>query len=125
MKNIQFIQKNGKPVFAVLPYSLYKRMAENAEMLDDIRAYDEAKAKDDGFRIPLEVVTRELDTGSPALAWREHRGMTQEVLAKKAGISTPYLSQIETGARKGSVKVMKALARTLKVPLDILVDDDT
>lgn len=123
MKNVQFIEKNGKPVFAVMPYALYKRLVEEAEMQDDIRAYDEAKAADDGFYIPMEVVNRELETDSPVLAWREYRGHTQEVLARKAGISKPYLSQIETGARSGSARVLRKIAKALAVPLDVLVDD--
>jgi len=44
--------------------------------------------------------------------------MTQQDLARKAGISVPYLSQIETGKRKGSLKVLSATARALKVSLD-------
>jgi transcriptional regulator with XRE-family HTH domain len=52
--------------------------------------------------------------------WREHRGLTVEKLAKAAGISQPYLSQIETGRRDGTFKVMAALARALKIDLDDL-----
>ena len=41
--SVQVIQKNGKPEWAVLPYEEYERLVEEAEMLQDVRAYDEAK----------------------------------------------------------------------------------
>ena len=37
--------------------------------------------------------------GQRVAAWRRRRGLTQRVLAGLAGISQPYLSQIETGLR--------------------------
>ena len=37
--------------------------------------------------------------GRQVVAWRRRRGMSQRVLAGLAGISQPYLSQIETGSR--------------------------
>jgi transcriptional regulator with XRE-family HTH domain len=47
--------------------------------------------------------------------------MTQPELAEKAGISVPYLSQLETGKRKGSLGAMNAIAKALGVTLDDLV----
>ena len=41
--SVQVIEKNGKPEWAVVPYEEYQRLLEEAEMLQDIRAYDEAK----------------------------------------------------------------------------------
>jgi len=48
--------------------------------------------------------------------------MTQQELATRAGISKPYLSQIETGKRQGTVETLSAIARSLDVPLDVLTD---
>jgi len=42
-------------------------------------------------------------------------------LAEKAKISAAYLSQIEGGAREGSITTMKALANALSLVLDDLV----
>ena len=56
----------------------------------------------------------------PVKAWREHGDLTQDALAAKAGISTAYLCQIETGKRQGAVKTLKALAKALGVSLDDL-----
>jgi transcriptional regulator with XRE-family HTH domain len=54
--------------------------------------------------------------------WREYRGLKQQELAGRVGISKPYLSQIETGKRQGTVETLSAIARALDVPLDILTD---
>jgi len=53
--------------------------------------------------------------------WREHRGLTQQPLAKAIGISVPYLSQIESGKRRGSAKVLAAIAKELGLSLDDIV----
>ena len=40
--NVQIIEKNGQPEYAVLPYEDYLALAEAAEMALDIAAYDAA-----------------------------------------------------------------------------------
>lgn len=52
---------------------------------------------------------------SPVKIVRKHRGLTQEELAKKAGISRPYLTEIETGKKDGSLRAMKNIAKVLNV----------
>lgn len=46
---------------------------------------------------------------------RSHRGLTQAELAERSGISRPYLTEIETGKKDGSIRAMKALAEALNV----------
>lgn len=41
--NVQVIERDGKPEWAVIPYEAYRRLVEESEMLQDIRAYNEAK----------------------------------------------------------------------------------
>jgi len=53
--------------------------------------------------------------------WRTQRNLTQDELAGRAGISKPYLSQIETGKRQGTVDTLRAIARALDVPPDVLI----
>ncbi len=57
---------------------------------------------------------------NPIKVIRKFRGLTQDDLAQAAGISRPYLTEIETGRKNGSVKAMKALASVLNVPIDAL-----
>ena len=46
---------------------------------------------------------------------RERSKMSLRRLADRAGISNPYLSQIERGLRKPSAEILKSLARALSV----------
>lgn len=121
--NIQIIEREGQPEWAVIPYATYLRLTEDAEMLQDIHAYDAAKqALADGEELVLSEVTYAiLDGRNPIKAWREHRGFTQQRLAKTAGISTPYLSQIESGKRQGTTEVLAAIAKALGLSLDDVV----
>ena len=89
---------------------------------------DAAKAAlengEDDF-IPSEVVDALIDSENPVKVWREFRGLTQQQIADAAGISKPYLSQIETGKRKGSTDILSALAKALHVTLDEVVASPT
>jgi DNA-binding XRE family transcriptional regulator len=92
--------------------------------LQDIRDYDSAKAaleRGEEELIPSEVVYALLDGQKPIKVWREYRSLTQRQLAEAAGISIPYLSQLETGKRKGSTKVLTLIAKTLRLSLDAVV----
>ena len=62
-----------------------------------------------------------LDGDNPIRVWREHRGLSQQQLAETAGISKPYLSQLEAGKREASQRVIRRLAKTLRVDLDDLI----
>lgn len=124
-ENIQLIERDGKPEWAVLPYEEYLALLEQAEELEDIRDYDAAKAalkRGEDELIPGEVVHAILDGENPIKVWREYRGLTQQQLADKAGISKPYLSQIETGKRKGATDILSAIAKALDVSLDDVVE---
>ena len=121
---IQLIERNGKPEWAVLPYEEYLHLVEQAEMLEDIRDYDAVKAaieRGEEELIPSEVVFAILDGGNPIKVWREFRDMSQQQLAEIAGISKPYLSQIENDKRRGTTEVITAIAKALKISIDELV----
>jgi len=122
--NVQIIEKDGNPEWAVIPYRTYQQLLEDAEMLQDIRDYDAAmQAIAEGEElIPGEVVDALVDSQNPIRVWREYRGMTQRQLAKVAEISVPYLSQLESGKRKGSTSVLSAIARGLNLTLDDLIE---
>jgi transcriptional regulator with XRE-family HTH domain len=70
--------------------------------------------------LPWDFAKRLLAGENPVRLWREYRGLTVAALATAAGISQPYLTQIETGRRDGTFKVMAALARALRIDLDDL-----
>lgn len=123
MTTIQFIERDGKREFAVIPIELYERLSAALEDADDAALFDSVRAADDGFRIPAAVANALLDGEQPVKVWREQRGLTQEVLAEKAGISKAYLCQIETRKRTGAFKTLKAIAKALAISVNELHED--
>src|ERR1700678_4746013 len=60
------------------------------------------------------------DIGSFIRAQREAAQVAGRQLAEKAGVSNPYLSQIERGLRKPSAEVLNQLAKALRVSAEVL-----
>lgn len=122
MTEIQFIERDGKREFAVIPIELFDRLAAAFEDAEDVALFDTARQGAEDFRVPATVLNAILDGAHPVKAWREHRRMTQELLAEQAGISKAYLCQIETGKRVGAVRTLKSIAKVLSIRLDDLQD---
>jgi DNA-binding XRE family transcriptional regulator len=121
---VQIIKQGEKPEWAVVPYEAYMKLIEKAEMAQDVEDYDGAKAAlahGDDELVPSEIIYAILDGGNPIKIWREYRGLSQHEMAKNAGISVPYLSQLETNKRKGSLNVLSAIAKAMKVSLEAIV----
>jgi XRE family transcriptional regulator of biofilm formation len=54
---------------------------------------------------------------------RRAQGMTQEELARKAGVTRPYISHLESGLKKNpSLPTLKKLAKALGVPVAALLE---
>ena len=67
-EEIQIIERDGKPEWAILPYEEYLQLIEQAELLEDIRDFDEISAaieRGDEKLIPAEVVNAILDGKNP------------------------------------------------------------
>lgn len=61
---------------------------------------------------------------TPLAFWRKHRGMTQAHLAEAAGVSQPYVAQLEAGVKQGAAAAVYArLARCLGVQIDDLIEE--
>jgi predicted transcriptional regulator len=122
--NVQILEHDGKPEWAVIPYEAYLELVEQAEMLLDIQDYDAAKAaleRGDEELVSSQVVYAILEGGNPIKVWRVYRGLSQQGLAERAGISVPYLSQLERGKRRGSLEALRRVAEALMVSLEDLV----
>lgn len=70
--------------------------------------------------VPAEEVFRRFGTGfgTPGSVWQGSRlkeNLTQVQLAKKLGIAQNYLSDLETGRRKISVKMAEKLSNVLNI----------
>lgn len=55
-------------------------------------------------------------------ALRERRGLTQEQLAEKAGISRTYLARLETARQDPTLSTLEKLAKALRVKVSALVE---
>jgi DNA-binding XRE family transcriptional regulator len=120
---VQVLEKDGKEAFAVLPIDEYRALVQRLEDLEDaqdLRSY----RSNPGESFPSEVVNRLLDGESPVKVWREFRRLTQGQLAEQTGVTVAHISQIESGKRECSVKLLRALARVLEVDADLLIGQE-
>lgn len=113
--------QDDKPVAVQIPMDLWERMRELAEDAEDLADLERFDRKDDGVRIPAAVAFATADGAHPVKAWREHKGMTLQALADAAGLSKPFVSQIERGKRAGTAATLKKLAGALGVPVQVLM----
>jgi len=106
LTNIQIIEQNGKPAFAVIPYDEYLKLLP-----------------DEDVTIPHEVVGLVVKKGMNLVkAWRAYLGMTQTEVAKKAGISQAALSQMEKSENKLRTATLEKLARVMDLSVEQLKD---
>lgn len=122
--NIQIIEKNGKPEWAVIPFSEYEKLQEALEDAEDIKDIEtNLKAIQDGTEkaIPGEVTFAILDGTNPVRAWREYKHIKMNELAKKVGISSAYLSQIENNKRNPTIDTLKNIAAELGIDIETLI----
>jgi hypothetical protein len=116
----------SKGEIAILTRKEYEALASKAQEADEdfgtarliARARKEIAA---GLPlIPKEVVDR-IARGENALrALRQWRGKTQLYIAHKTNIGQGYISDLESGRRKGTITALKKIADVLKVPLDLI-----
>ncbi len=122
--NIQIIEKNGKPEWAVIPFKEYEKIQAALEDAEDIKDIDEnLKAIQEGkeITVPAEVTFAILDGTNPIRAWREYKQIKMSELSKKVGISSAYLSQIENGKRNPTIDKLKVIAKELSIDIEMLI----
>jgi len=60
------------------------------------------------------------DIGSYIRAQRESAQVSMRQLARTAGVSNPYLSQVERGLRKPSAEILQQIAKGLRISAEAL-----
>jgi hypothetical protein len=112
---------------AILPRKDYEALVARAEEADEdlgssrlvARARKEIAA---GIPlIPKEVVNRIAEGENALRVLREWRGRTQLYISHKTNLGQGYISDLESGRRKGTIAALKKIADALKVPLDLVV----
>ena len=122
--NIQIIERDGNPEYAVVPFAEFERLREAAETLEEIHIYDQAMqqlAGGDDESFPAVFVHRLLTAPHPLSVWRDYRGFTLAALGKACGVTAAALSQIEKGKREPSASLLKKLAGALRCDMEDLM----
>lgn len=94
---------------------------EDREDADAVRLFQQRLAAGQEELVPAGILNRILDGENKVRVWRSHRGLSARELAAKAGLSAPYVSEIESGKKEGSISAMKKIAEVLNVDIDDLV----
>lgn len=124
--NVRF-KKTGKGEVAILPRKDYEALAAKAAEADEdfgsarlvARARKEIAAG--APLIPKKIVDRIANGENPLRVLRQWRDMTQLELSAKTDIGQGYISDLESGRRKGTTAALKKIAGKINVPLDLLV----
>ena len=111
---------------AIMPRAEYERLRALAnEAIEDAgtarlvaRARREVAAG--APLLPKATVDRLAAGENPIRVLREFREETQAELAQRVGIKQGYLSDLETGKRKGPFELHQKIARALGVPFELL-----
>ena len=106
----QIIMQDGKPAFAVIPWEEYQELTRHDPDETDVW-------------IPHEVVKANVISGvSMIRAWREHFGMTQQELARRAGMTQPALARLEKSGSKPRIGTLKKIAAAMDITPGQLTD---
>lgn len=98
-------------------------------MVDAKRALNAAKGTVNEVTDAAEHTVRDATTeadrrvrelGSFIREQREHAKLSGRHLARRAGVSNPYLSQIERGLRKPSAEILQSIAGALRISAETL-----
>lgn len=95
--NVQVIERDGEPEYAVLPWAQYQALLQAAGRPAAVAA--------EAIRPAL----------SQLVQLREAKGLSAAELARNVGISPHYLSMIESGERQPDAAIQRALAWHLGV----------
>ena len=121
MKAIRPLAEEGDTVLlSRADYDALLREVEDAGDAAQVRAAEARVEGGEDAYVPITLTKRLMAGEIPVRVWREHRGLSARALAGRAGISTAYLSQIETGRKPGSFDAMAKLARALGVSMEDL-----
>jgi DNA-binding XRE family transcriptional regulator len=122
--DVQTITTPSGERLVVITEANYKRLveaAEDAADLAEVSKFQRRLAAGEEELVPADVVERLLSGENRIRVWREHRGMSATALAEKANIAQPFLSQLETGKREGTVETLRKSAASLSLTIDDLV----
>ncbi len=122
--NVQIIEKQQQPEYAVIPYEEFLQLVRLAEDAADLDAANRAVLElenGEDETMPFDMVKRLCDGANHVAEWRKHRGLTQAALAGLVDVSQAAIAGIERGKRDPSVALLRKMADALGVDMDDLV----
>jgi len=107
----QIIMQGGKPAFAVIPWDEYQKLVRYSE------------ADESNVWFPQQVVEANAVRGENLIkAWREYFGLTQQELARRAGMKQPALARLESSDTSPRTSTLKKLADAMNITFEQLID---
>jgi DNA-binding XRE family transcriptional regulator len=91
------------------------------DALEDAEARAALRQSEGQESFPKEIADALINGGHPVRVFRQYRKLTLTALAKAAGVSISYLSEIEKGHKPGSAAALSAVAKILKVEVEDLI----
>ena len=108
--DLQIIKRNGKPLFAVIPYEEYLGLVSEC-------------GREGEALIPHEVVGMVIKHEIGLVkAWRQYLGLSQKQVAERAGIARSSLSRIERSCNAVPNATLEKLAAAMGISAKQLVD---
>lgn len=127
MNNIHLISETNDTV--TLRRADFEMMLEAVDDAEDVSALRSAEIREREIDketarsdyLPVELVMRLMAGEHAVRIWREHRGLSRQALAERAGVGRSYLVEIEGRKKPGSVMAYRRLAKALGVTVDDLL----
>ncbi|EGT5762077.1 helix-turn-helix transcriptional regulator [Cronobacter sakazakii] len=112
MFNAQVIHdKEGKPEYVVIPYELYLSLLTQLEDNETLLPLPFEMSDENDVTVPHEVVGISVEQNvSLQAAWRIWRGLSQQDVAEKLGISQSAVSQLESPDSRPQKRTREKLA---------------
>ena len=104
--NVQFIEQNGKPAFAIIPYEDYLSLVPKKEVT-----------------IPHEVVGLVVKNNWNLIkAWRNYFGFSKAFLAEKSQLTVLEISQLEKQSNERASSLLEKVADAMQINSEQLID---
>lgn len=116
--SIETITRPDGMRYVTMPAEEYQDLVDSRDAAVAMRAVEAGILP----TVPDDAMDDFLAATTPLAFWRRHRGITQFELAAAAGISQPYLAQLEGGSRQSAdIGIYQKLARRLGVRIEDLL----
>ncbi|HKK29934.1 MAG TPA: helix-turn-helix transcriptional regulator [Alphaproteobacteria bacterium] len=119
---VQFLlDANGRPQYAVLSIEDYWALTGDAEAIGEPEPRDPLGRDAPAFEVPEQVAAAVAGGAHPVAAWREYRGLTQEILAGWIGFDEEDVAHFEENDAVPTVEILQMIANALNVPIQALL----